>query len=146
MTSLTELTAPPLYQSPQVLIPMQSSFLTFRQWYVPFKMLRAHSHKLRTRFSLLSSMMALAKAGSSLARIQRHNAFLFSRADMSNDGCDYDMFLFISWECKRTGTFPSQVGYYCTGTSVLVWTVSSRRLGNREVCKQKANMDETDLP
>ena len=44
-------------------------------------------------------MMALAKAGSALATRQRHNAFLFSPVDMSNDGCDYDMFLFKSWEC-----------------------------------------------
>jgi len=88
--------------------------------------------------------MALAKAGSALARRQRHNAFFFSRADMSKNGCDYDMFLYISLECKRFGTFPGQVGYYCT--CVPVWTVSRRRIGSREVCKQKANMDETDLP
>ena len=64
---------------------------------------------------------------------------------MSKDGCDYDMFLYISWECKRTGTFPSQVGYYCTGTNVPMGIVSSRWIGSREVCKQKANVDETDL-
>ena len=72
-------------------------------------LLRSCEHKLRTRFSFPFSMMALANAGSVLARRQRHNLFLFSRANISNDGCDYDVFLFISWECKRTGTFQSQV-------------------------------------
>ena len=78
-------------------------------------------------------MMALDNAGSALARRQRHNAFLFSRADISNDGCDYDVFLFIPWECKRNGTFPSEVGYYYAGASVPMRTVSSRRIGIREV-------------
>ena len=71
-------------------------------------------------------MMALANAGSALAtRRQWQNAFLFSRADILNDGCDYDAFLFMSWECEPTGTFPSQVGYYCAGARFPVWTVSS---------------------
>ena len=78
-------------------------------------------------------MMALANAVSVLARRQGHNAFLFSRSDISNDGCNYDVFLLVSRVCKHTGTFPSQVGYYCAGASVPVWTVSSRRVGSREV-------------
>ena len=87
-----------------------------------------------------------SEAGSALARRQRHNAFLFSWTDMSNDGCDSDMFLYISWEFNCTGPFPSQVGYCYTGTSVPMWTVSSRRIGSRDVCKQMANMNKTDLP
>ena len=78
-------------------------------------------------------MMTLAKSGSTLARRQRHNAFLFNRADISNNECDYDVFLFISWECKHTGTSPSQVGYYSEGAGVPVWTVSSPRISSREV-------------
>jgi len=57
-----------------------------------FKMLRTLSHQRRTIFSFPFSMMALANAGLALARRQRHNAFLSIRADMSNDGCDYEMF------------------------------------------------------
>ena len=98
----------------------------------PFKMW-AHSHKLLTRFSFPLFVMTLAKSWSTLARRQRHNAFLFYRADISNDECDYDVFLFMSWECKHTGTSPSQVGYYSEGTGVPVGTVSSPRISSREV-------------
>ena len=45
--------------------------------------------------SLLNDGPNIAKAGSALARRQRHNVFLFSRADTSKDGCDYDMYLYI---------------------------------------------------
>ena len=54
-------------------------------------------------------MMTLANAGSVLARRQRYNAFLFSRANISNDGCDYDVYLFMYWECKRTGTLQNDI-------------------------------------
>ena len=53
-------------------------------------------------------MMVLANAGSVLERKQRHKAFPFSRADISKDGCDYDVFLLISWECKLTGKIQSR--------------------------------------
>jgi len=96
----------------------------------PFKMLWTHSNNLRPRFFFPFSVMALHKEGSALARRQRHNAVLFRWADISNDGCDYDMFLFISLECKRTRTFPSQVGRYSAGAKVPVWTVSSLRIGS----------------
>ena len=77
--------------------------------------------------------MTLDNVGSALARRQRHNAFLFSRFSSDPTYRMMDGFLFISLECKPTGTFPSQVRHCCAGAGVPVWTVLSRRTSSREV-------------